>query len=213
MISKGGYMTGDRLPSERDLVAKLGVSRRSLRKAFELLEAEGEVWRGVGQGTFVGQRHLLTDADVLAVARLTSPEEVMQARLILEPSIAAMAARRASSDDLARVRHCLEKSRGVQVYEAYDLWDERFHTAVARAAQHRLLSTLYLTVNRLRAETSWGSLRRPVITGTRVERSIVEHEQILLALEDRDARKAEANMRKHLESVYRTLFEAEPETR
>ncbi len=200
------YAVGDRLPSERALAEQYGVSRRSLRKAFELLEAEGAVWRGVGQGTFVGQRQLLSERDVIEVSKLTNPEEVMQARLVLEPAIARLAAHRASSNDLARISHCHEKAATVEGYEAFEHWDERFHTAIARAAGHRLLLNLFLTVNRLRAETSWGNLRKPVMTHSRLDRSADEHGLVVRALLDRDADAAEAATRVHLRSVQASLF-------
>ncbi len=200
------YAVGDRLPSERALAQDYGVSRRSLRRAFELLEAEGAVWRGVGQGTFVGQRQLLSERDVTEVGRLTNPEEVMQARLVLEPALARLAAHRASSEDLEGISHCHEKAATVEGYEAFEHWDERFHTAIARAAGHRLLLNLFLTVNRLRAETSWGNLRKPVMTRDRLDRSADEHGLVVRALLDRDADAADAGARVHLRSIQASLF-------
>ena len=52
-IKSGEYRPGDRLPSERDLIGRLAISRSALRKAFDVLEREGSIWRHVGKGTFI----------------------------------------------------------------------------------------------------------------------------------------------------------------
>ena len=79
-----------RLPPERDLSEALGVSRTELRKALGVLEAEGQIWRHVGKGTFVGSRPIDRIADIAALAKRTNPAEVMRARLIVEPEIATL---------------------------------------------------------------------------------------------------------------------------
>src|ERR671913_1013572 len=71
-----------RLPPERDLSEALGVSRTELRKALGTLEAEGQIWRHVGKGTFVGSRPVDSFADIAALAKRTNPAELMRARLI-----------------------------------------------------------------------------------------------------------------------------------
>src|SRR6476659_7563688 len=81
-----------RLPPERDLSDALGASRTELRKALSALESEGQLWRHVGKGTFIGSRPLDTFADIAALARRTNPAEVMRVRLIVEPEIARAAA-------------------------------------------------------------------------------------------------------------------------
>ena len=61
------------------------------RKALTALETEGQLWRHVGKGTFIGSRPLDTFADIAALARRTNPAEVMRVRLIMEPEIARAA--------------------------------------------------------------------------------------------------------------------------
>ena len=78
-----------RLPPERRLVETLGLNRPALRKALAVLEAEGQIWRHVGKGTFVGTRPLNDLGDVAAIARKTNPGEVMRTRVLLEPEVAA----------------------------------------------------------------------------------------------------------------------------
>ena len=76
-----------KLPAERELSEQLGVSRADLRKALATLEAEGQLWRHVGKGTFTGSRAI----EVLSLAEIdreTNPAEVMRTRLLFEPIIA-----------------------------------------------------------------------------------------------------------------------------
>lgn len=207
LIADLSLKEGDKLPSERDLVERLQLSRRALRNGFEMLEAEGVLWRSVGKGTFLGQRPVVTATDILAVGKLTNPLEIMQSRLILEPPLAALAAVRASSEDIERLRVAVEKSRTLHSHDAYELWDERFHSEIARASGHRLLQALYATVTKLRSETSWGNLRRSTMTKELIQRFGATHTDILGAIEDRDAFRAERSMQDHLRDVLNALFQ------
>src|SRR5688572_2452703 len=81
-----------RVPPERQLAAALDVSRAELRKALAALEAEGQVWRHVGKGTFLGERPRTAMDQIAWLARLTNPVEVMGARFAVEPELARLAA-------------------------------------------------------------------------------------------------------------------------
>src|SRR3546814_2399489 len=72
-----------RLPPERRLSEMLGVSRVALRKALAALETEGQLWRHVGKGTFIGSRPIDTFADIAAITRRSNPGEVMRTRLLI----------------------------------------------------------------------------------------------------------------------------------
>ena len=99
-----------RLPPERELCDLLGVSRGELRKALAALEAEGQLWRHVGKGTFVGARRI--EAMSLAdIDRETNPAEVMRTRLLVEPVIAREAALNATSRHVDGLRRCIERTR------------------------------------------------------------------------------------------------------
>src|SRR5215203_6532918 len=92
-----------RLPPERRLVEMLGLNRPALRKALAVLESEGQIWRHVGKGTFVGSRPTIAQGDMSAIARKTNPGEVMRTRILLEPEVAAMAALNATPAHVAEM--------------------------------------------------------------------------------------------------------------
>ena len=112
LIERGRFQ--GRLPPERELAVELQVGRSTLRKALEVLEAEGQIWRHVGQGTFVGRRPAPGQTGPLLNLGKVSPKELLDARLILEPAIAACAATTARpasrSCGTRSVRNCPRRS-------------------------------------------------------------------------------------------------------
>jgi DNA-binding FadR family transcriptional regulator len=196
-----------RLPPERDLSEALGVSRTELRKALGTLEAEGQIWRHVGKGTFVGSRPVDTFADIAALARRTNPAELMRARLIIEPEIARAAALTATPMQIAELRTCQARAREAATWRQYESWDNRFHRTVADATQNTVLVGLYETLNALRRAVTWGRLRSTPVKPGPDHHSFAEHEAIVAAIENRDMAAAALAMRTHLQSVERHLLE------
>ncbi|MDO9413294.1 MAG: FCD domain-containing protein [Pseudolabrys sp.] len=197
-----------RLPPERELSNLLGVSRTELRKALAELEAEGEIWRHVGKGTFVGGRPIDTVADIAALAQRTSPAEAMQARLSLEPEIARLAALHARPEDIAAMRACLDHQRAAGTWREYESWDNRLHRSIAEATQNSLLLGLLDTLNAVRRAVTWGRMRpsgRPMPRPD--HHSFAEHAEIIQAIAERDMAAAAAVMRKHLMSVQSKLLD------
>lgn len=200
-LEQGRYQPGDRLPPERELAAELSVSRTVLRGALAVLEAEGLIWRGVGQGTFVGGRTIDAPERVPDIRGLTSPAEVMEVRLALEPELARLAAHRANSRELDEVDRCCAKASSARTQQTYELWDGRIHHAIATAAHNRLFLALFEALNAVRSHTSWGQAREARRSAAWQQATAQQHDRILQALRRRDAPAAEALMREHLQAV------------
>jgi DNA-binding FadR family transcriptional regulator len=196
-----------RLPPERDLACELGVTRAELRKALATLAAEGQLWRHVGRGTFVGKRPVGAPADVATMARRTNPAEVMKARLAIEPEIARLAALNATPAHIAQMRACLTRARQSETWRQYEGWDNHFHRLVGEATQNTLLLGLLDTVSAVRRAVTWGRLRADPVRPSADHHSFQEHEAIVSAIEDRDMSGAAVAMRNHLLSVERNLLE------
>ncbi|WGD32337.1 FCD domain-containing protein [Ancylobacter sp. WKF20] len=196
-----------RLPPERELSAALGVSRTELRKALDVLEAEGQLWRHVGKGTFMGSRPLDTFADITALARRSNPAEVMRARLVIEPEITRAAAFTATPAAISEMRLCLSRSRQADTWRQYEGWDTRLHRTIAEATQNSLLLGLFDTLNAVRRAVTWGRLRTAPVRPLPTHHSFAEHEAIVDAIENRDMAAAAAAMRAHLQTVERKLLE------
>jgi DNA-binding FadR family transcriptional regulator len=203
-LAHGPLAAGDRLPPERVLVRELGTSRTELRKALDVLEAEGRIWRHVGKGTFVGTRPSpLVDAQ--ALAERTNPGEVLRTRLILEPAAAAQAAVNATAADIALMRQCVTGTREAATFEQYVFWDNRLHVAIAEATHNRLLAGLLEALATVRSAVVWGQLARR--EAPRADNpSLVEHARIVDAIADRDPVRAGQTMHDHLDRVARALI-------
>lgn len=196
-----------RLPPERELCEILGVSRGELRKALAILEQDGEVWRHVGKGTFIGARPVEEISGVAAIAHQTNPREVMQARLAIEPQIAGEAALNATAEDIAEMRLCLKGSEAAQTWRHYENWDNRLHRTVAEATHNTVLLALFDTLNAVRRAVVWGRLRVDFDRPPGDHHSFTEHRALVESIADRDFRAAATAMRLHLISVQTHLLE------
>lgn len=214
------YLTPDkfpvnsRLPPERQLAIDLDVSRSALREGLAILEAEGKLWRHVGKGTFVGSRPAPQSDGFSLVSKLTSPVEVMEVRLLIEPRIASLAAMRAKAADITHMQRCLDKldgalRRGDSADEGriYDKWDGTLHHAIAEATHNSLLLTLFDAVNEVRSLSIWGRLQTAAMTKERWCLYGEQHRAFVDAIADRDPTGAERLMRHHLETVQKNLVD------
>jgi DNA-binding FadR family transcriptional regulator len=204
---EGGQLTVDsRLPPERELSRALGVSRAGLRQALAVLESEGQIWRHVGKGTFIGTRPIATVSDIDAMVRRTNPAEVMRTRLLIEPEVARMAALNATPAQIAEMRACMTRSRAAATWRQYESWDNRLHRTIAEATQNALLVSLLDTLGAVRRAVAWGRLRVNKVKPEPDHHSFAEHEEIVAAIAERDRERAAEAMRRHLETVERKLL-------
>ncbi len=154
-IGDNGLRAGDRLPPERELAQRLGVSRATLSQALVALEVVGVVEVRHGDGTVVTARHQQSARIVEAIRQHADRlPEIIETRDALETKIAALAAVRRTDEDLARIDDALAfmqadvdaGGRGVE-------GDERFHGAVTAAAHSLLLARLMDEIADLIKET------------------------------------------------------------
>jgi DNA-binding FadR family transcriptional regulator len=189
------------LPPERELALSLGLGRRAVRRAMEVLEAEGLVWRQQGKGTFVGRRPALQPQSFGNLAERTNPIEVMEARLQMEPALARMAALRCSNEDIAALERLARMTMAASDDDGWELWDSAFHRRIAECAGNGLMLALFDVVQRIRQAPDWRQLRSMVRTADRRARSFQDHEEIMAAIAARDGAAAERAMRRHLAAL------------
>lgn len=195
-----------RLPPERELCEKLGVSRGDLRKALAVLEKDGRIWRHVGKGTFVGRGPIEETVAISEIAGRANPADVMRARLIVEPEIAREAALHATLDDIAAMRHSLVQTRAATTWRQYESLDNLFHRQVAQASRNTVLLGLFDVLNAIRRAVVWGRLRSDGARPPADHHSFADHERIVGAIADRDLGGAATAMRLHLHEVERRLI-------
>ncbi|MBW8840622.1 MAG: FadR family transcriptional regulator [Sphingomonadales bacterium] len=194
----------ERLPPEPRLSEVLGVSRGRLRTLLKKLEDEGAIWRHVGKGTFVGPRQMV-DGPVLSMA--FSVDDILHARTVFEPQLAAEAAVHATVEDIDQMEACLDEMKAAGSLLQWKRLDERLHRLIAQATHNVLLLTLYDT---LRAQMKFTLDRRiEQVFGAEPgpkDDTDSEHRKIIDAIGDHDPVAAETSMRQHLRSVRGKLF-------
>jgi DNA-binding FadR family transcriptional regulator len=195
-----------RLPPERDLAEQLGVGRRALRRALEVLEAEGRIWRHQGKGTFAGPRPVTPTDGLEELSRRTSPLEVMDVRLVIEPVLARLAALRASNGDVERLQRLATKIGASSDADAYELWDSALHRAIAEAAGNSLLLAIFDMLDRIRQDSGWRQLRERARSRGRQSAYLDQHQGLIAAIAGREAHAAERAMREHLELVREAIL-------
>lgn len=206
-IVNGNYRPGDRLPPERELIFKLGMSRTTLRKALDVLERDGEIWRHVGKGTFVAAHGGGAGTGSLAeLSRTVTPVQLMRARLSLEPALAREAAVNASDGAVARLRRARDRCLDASNWDDYEARDDAFHRAVAEATGNVLLLSLFDHLNQVRRAVAWNTVIRSSDRPARDHSSFGEHDVLIAAIEARDPAAAHDAMRTHLGSVSTRLF-------
>ena len=194
-----------RLPPERELAATMGLGRRAVRRAMEVIEAEGLVWRQQGKGTFVGRRPAIQPHLFGNLAERTNPSEVMEARLQMEPALARMAALRCTSEDIVSLERLAQKTATASDDDGWELWDRAFHRRIAECAGNGLMLALFDFVQTIRQEPDWRRIRSLARTLERRNRSFQEHEEIVAAISARDGLAAERAMRRHLNAINANL--------
>lgn len=196
-----------RLPTERELARRFAVPRNAVRKMLAQLEAEGSITRHVGRGTFLAPRQGVVAAEVAfdSVSN-TSPAELMEARLRLEPALAELIATNATPADFERMEICLEKAERATTLDEFELWDAALHQALATATHNRFVIRVLDMVTAVRQQAEWGKLKDRIVTPERRIKYQEEHRDIVRALKDRDAERARTFIITHLQHARRNLF-------
>src|SRR5918993_3919498 len=200
MIHSGELSSGDKLPPERDLAKILGVSRPTLRAGIRSLSAVGILQSRQGAGTFVAEADESPTLDSSPLRMLSAlhgftSDEMFEARLSLEMSIAGMAAKRVTSEQMTTLA---EEIAGMYASlndpEQYLVHDMRFHQIVAAASGNRIMTALMNMVATILFEYRSKTVKR----ATDLKQSAEQHHNIYRALRDRNSESAEQAMHDHL---------------
>lgn len=209
MILNGNLKPGDRLPPERKFSEILGVNRHSLREALKALEYMGVVQGKTGIGTVINSVGQDVLVDRISIATLFSPRqflfELLEIRKILEPGIAAIAAEKATDEDIA------EMSESISQIESDLKTDKRsdayipFHLTLAKATRNTTIVRLMEPLMSMQLQYREGARR---IIGRRSD-SFKEHKSIYQAVNNRKPEEARAAMAHHISQIEKTLCKIE----
>jgi GntR family transcriptional repressor for pyruvate dehydrogenase complex len=202
LLVSGRIRPGERLPSERELAELFQVGRTTVREAIRTLEALGLVRAQPGSGTYlVGAPDAPRPENAILALPYASwdrQHKLFEVRVAIEPTIATLAARRASSAQVERLGAVLQEQEArVASGEKGVEQDTQFHHLLAEASGNEvfldLLRNLMDVLKETRA-TFWSREDRP-------QRSVKQHRLIFQAVESHDAEAAERHMRDHIREV------------
>jgi len=201
MIESGEYPPGSRLPGERDLAERLGVSRVTIREAEIALEAQGWISIRTGSGVYVLNRPGEDDRAL----RTVSAFDLTAARSVIEGEAAALAAAHITDEDLAELEELIVAMSDPYAGDDASLAaDRRFHLTIARISGNPLIEHMVELIWRIRGEAPQvKDVYAKVCQHDWSDRSD-EHSAVLRALRRRDPAAARQAMRDH----FRHLFEA-----
>ena len=205
LIETGALRSGDRLPAERELARALGVSRPSVRSGLKTLAAMGVVQIRQGAGTFItaGPPVLASEPlSFLAALHGFTRAQMFEARLVLEVTVAGLAAERTRHAPERLIAISDETTGMFASLDAPDTFldhDIRFHRAVAAAADNPILSSLVEMVS-----TMFRELRQRTIGRARDLRDAAEEHRIIYqAIRAHDVERARQAMTSHLQRAQR----------
>jgi DNA-binding FadR family transcriptional regulator len=206
LIVEGEFAPGEKLPKERELAERLGLSRNSLREAVRALTLIGVLEPRQGDGTYVTslEPELLLAGTTFVSELLTGPTllELYQVRRILEPSATAMAASRLTEEDLDALGECLAGMDAAGTTQAFIDTDVEFHRIIVSACGNTTLASL---IQNLSGGTLRARVWRAIHEQGAVDSTKRLHHDIYEALRARDPELASAADLVHLAEGERWL--------
>jgi DNA-binding FadR family transcriptional regulator len=222
-IERQNVALDGRIPPERTLASELGVGRRSVRRALDVLEQEGRIHRHQGRGTFVDIRSTASlavpstavngsprpalSAALENVLDYTNPLEVIEVRLANEPVMARLAAVRASPSEIKRLTMLAAKTRTAGDADAYERADSLFHRTIAEASRNTLFLAFFDTTRISQRDVGWRRLGENARCFKRQTVYANFHESIAAAVADRNGQEAYLQMQRHLNDVQQYIYE------
>lgn len=152
-IRNGAFEAGSRLPTERTLATRFGAARNTVRKTMNQLAQEGLIVRQVGRGTFVSAEKA---SEERADPEEFSLGELLEARLLFEPSLPDLVVERATASDLAAMERSLAAMRRAESWTEFKEAKYGLHMAIATASQNRFIVVIFEQIVASRRRAGWG---------------------------------------------------------
>ena len=205
-IGSGRWRGSEAFPTERELAEELGVARNTLRTALLSLQEEGLISRHVGRGTVIKSQPTPDLIGIMQRFAGTSPRDIMNMRLIIEPQAAAAAAASASEADIASIREAHQMALASSAMEAFEKWDMEFHKRIFASTRNEFLNSLHDMLVVIRSRQPMVEIRRRNFSEERRQAYCAQHDAVFRALLLRNGAEASEAMRKHLLARSDNLF-------
>ena len=200
-LLRGDWQEAQKIPPERELCQKLGVGRASLREALKALEIMGMIETRLGDGTYVCPRSDFLSRPLLWAitgTNVSDLRELVEARMLIESELAALAAERASMEAVQAISKCLDTME-THIHDQliFQESDVAFHLAIASAAQNVILYNALQLMRNLMQEWVRKALQQDGVAS----RALRQHKEILLAIAKRNPQHARQTMREHVAAM------------
>jgi DNA-binding FadR family transcriptional regulator len=206
-ILEGEYSFEERLPAERNLAEEFGVSRGTIRSVLEILEQQHLVTRQIGSGTYVSHQETTNQQEISSI---TSPIEMVEVRIAIEPQMVRLAIANASSRDLEQMRDALKQCETCDGDpEKFARADTAFHMALAHCSRNKLMYWLYERISEVRRHSQWRSMKSKLLTPERMDYYNGQHRILYEAIAARDTARAVQLIKDHLYGVQDDLLETD----
>jgi DNA-binding FadR family transcriptional regulator len=204
-ILEGDYLFEDRLPAERNLAEEFGVSRGTIRSVLQILEKQHLVTRQIGSGTYVLHRESTNQQEI---ASITSPIEMVEVRIAIEPQLVRLAIANASLRDLEELHDALRQCEACDGdSEAFARADTAFHMTLALCSKNKLMYWVYDRISEVRRNSQWGRMKSKLLTPERMDYYNRQHRDLYEAITARDTLRAVKLIKDHLYGVQDDLLE------
>ena len=203
-IVNGDYHFNERLPSERDLAEQFSAARGTIRAALLQLEQANLVRRKFGSGTFVTYNN---PSDREDIAEETSPLELIETRLAIEPHVVKLVVTNANNRDLRKLEAALAHVTACKKDpNAFSAADEAFHLTLVDCSQNPLLIWMYKRINDIRAHSQWSQRKHNILSPQKIAKYNQQHAQLLQLIVRRDLEGAARAMITHLNQAKKDLL-------
>jgi Transcriptional regulators len=205
-IQSGSFKIGDKLPPERELCAQFGVSRAPIRQALSALELNGFIYSRQGEGIYVKGTQLTPEnIQSTIILEAVAPEDIIEARMYIEPYFAKFAALRATDEEIEEISLTIKQMEeemrdGFYVPET----DEKLHNQIAKASHNDLFIKFMADIsNAKNQQEMWRLIRDRTVTRPDYrEVNFNEHKLIIQAIQEHNGKDAMQRMRLHMRNNY-----------
>lgn len=206
-IMEGEFAYDERLPAERNLAQEFGVSRGTIRSVLDILESQHLVARQIGSGTYVTHRETPSQQEISSV---TSPVEMNEVRIAIEPEMVRLAIANASARDLEDLHEALRQCEDCDSdAEKFALADTAFHMALASCSRNKLMHWLYERISEVRQHAQWRTMKAKLLTAERIDHYNRQHRRLYEAIAARDTSSAVQLIKDHLYGVHDDLLDTD----
>jgi len=202
MIINGTLKAGDKLPSERELVEQLQVSRTSIREALKALQIIGLVQCKQGGGNYISENlenGLFEPLSIMFMLKDSNPEEIIEVRKVIEVQTAAIAAQKITDRELEDLEILIKAFKNSKDENDNVKIDKRFHYGIAKASKNFIIVNILNAISSLIDSFIKDARTKIIVDEGNMEVLANQHEDIYMALKNHNSKKAAEAMKKHLD--------------